>query len=333
MLRRSSQHPIDLRINIPAYGTGRSWFRSVYIDVLASLLYPHRARIASFEITSVSWEHHSLLLDIFTEARLPLLRSFVVRCLYVKDQEFTLEFPAVTHRQNVCPVPFVDSKTSGRFYPNLKEIFLLGTFCDWTKFSGCNLTSITLAQIPFNERPTVRQLRSILSTSKDTLKVLKIDGALPSGEYEDGITLEMSQIETLSLFYTIPLELSSFATHFRVPALKNLEIVNLDGLFVPPVHTETRTAFEKITRHFPIEKLEEVRLSDVRFGPGLYHGLLAHAEPLELLRRLGKGLRRMKFEVEEHCFVWFEGMEGAERSLETWKRLVELSFTAESRSD
>ena len=334
MLQRSSPYPIDIRIDIPAYGSSRSWFRPFYIDVLASLLYPHRARIANFELTSVSWEHHTLILNIFKGARLPLLRSFTVQCPYAEEQEFSLEFPAVTHFYDVCPVPFGDSKKSARFYPSLSEISLLGTFCDWTKFAGRNLTSITLAQIPYNGRPSVKQLRSILAMSKDTLKVLKIDGALPVGEFGDGIALEMHQLETLSLFYTIPHELSLFAEHIRVPALKNLEIGNIDHLLTPSIHTETQTAFKSILRHFPIEKLEEVTLSDMQFGPGALYGLLDHAEPLELLRRLGKGLKKMRFEIAEECFLWDADAEGAERLMEAWREKVETNFVlVQSHSD
>lgn len=315
MLQNSSHYPLDIRINIPAFGTGRSWFRSFYVDLLASVLYPHRARIASFESTSVSWEHHNNLLDTFKGARLPLLRSFIVQCPYAKNQSSALEFPIVPPFKGDCPVPFVES---AEFYPNLKEISFLGTVCDWTKFSGRNLTSITLAGIPCTARPTIQQLRSILSMSKDTLKELKIDGALPCEASNDDITVEMHQLESLSLSYALPSELSPFAKDIHFPALKNLEIRNLCPQVI--MYAQTRTAFEDILHYFPLERIQEVKLSGMRFGSEKVHyGMFTEPEPLELLRRLGtkEPAWKLTFYIPHLGLQWVVGGDGHGRTTVT----------------
>lgn len=324
MLLRSGKAPIELRINVPDVQYGRPWFTSIHTDLLRCLLLPHVARIASFEFTSSVWKNHAYLLDLFRGERVPLLRSVALSCQFQEDQEFELDFPKFTSFEGESPIPFADASNASFLYPSLKELSLLGINCPWRRYAGGNLTKITIARIPFAGRPTAKQLCSLLDMSKDTLKVLEIDGALPYKEVEDNITVEMRQLETLKLFYTTPRELSVFVNHIRAPAVKYLEIGNINHDLTPAVdaqtyYADTVTAFERILQNYPVEQILEVTMSDVQFGPGGLGEMCTRSEPLEFLRRLEKGVRKMRFKRDEDLFSWDAGEKSAERALAAWR--------------
>lgn len=214
------------------------------------------------------------------------------------------------HTARTTLPPFMGSQNFATLHPNLKEIQLDGALCDWNQYSVDNLTTLVISTMPVKCRPPTSQLRPILSMSKDTLKMLKIAGALPRDRHTDDLTIELSHLETLSLFYTKPEELSTFVDYIQVPGLKNLEIGNLGHRpRCDQQYAHTVSAFRTIVAHFPVEKLEEVTLLDVHFGPGTLHGLWVHEEPLELLSGLvqEKGVRKLKIEVKRDCFVWVAG--------------------------
>lgn len=339
MFQRSCQYPLYVRVIIPA-DIGQTWFFNV---TLPNILSPHLSRIAMFDLANLSqtWGAHCLLLAMFARQKsLPLLRSFAVRCPHDKDQVFSTAYSIEALYAGTPPVPFVGAENSAVSHPNLKEVTLDATFCDWTKYSGRNLTTLNLSMIPTFYRPTIAQLRTILTMSKDTLKVLKIAGALPREQRKENVIIEMGQLESLSLLYTIPYEIAIFTDSIRVPALKNLEIGNLGYLLTPAVpplihdrfYAQIAYVFRRILGEFPVENLEEVALLNVEFGSEVLLGLLAHTEPLELLRRLEKGVQKMKVESGDGSFGWVAGAEGLAHALETWKLKVAVGDHVPSRA-
>lgn len=317
MLQRSRQHTLDIRIRIPEFKA----FHSFHIDILVRLLFPHCTRIARFKAKSVSWKYHGHLLKIFTAESLPLLRSLDIQCPRPSEGGgIELGFPPNFPLRKVNLAPFVN----GQAAPNIKELCLLRTFCDWAKFASRNLTTLILSDIPFADRPTNVQLRSMLAMSQDTLKMLRIEKALPCKKGGDVDILEMPHLETLSIVYTLPHELSVFVDHIRLPALN---IGNVTPCQRPEVqvelYRETLAVFKRISRHFPVAKLRSVTLCNVQFGPEASYGLLAHSESLEFLRRLGTGIRKMLFVSGKKCFMWTDGMKDSERVLAAWRQDVE----------
>ena len=330
----------SLRPSYNSCGHRATWFFNV---TLPNILSPHLSRIAMFDLANLSqtWGAHCLLLAMFARQKsLPLLRSFAVRCPHDKDQVFSTAYSIEALYAGTPPVPFVGAENSAVSHPNLKEVTLDATFCDWTKYSGRNLTTLNLSMIPTFYRPTIAQLRTILTMSKDTLKVLKIAGALPREQRKENVIIEMGQLESLSLLYTIPYEIAIFTDSIRVPALKNLEIGNLGYLLTPAVpplihdrfYAQIAYVFRRILGEFPVENLEEVALLNVEFGSEVLLGLLAHTEPLELLRRLEKGVQKMKVESGDGSFGWVAGAEGLAHALETWKLKVAVGDHVPSRA-
>lgn len=273
MLERSVNSPISVKIDISITRSGQSVFHPLAV-YLANLLSPHRGRIIFFQTKSASWTHHTTLAKVFTGDSFPVLRSLLIECPYKSRQEFQSLFPQTVRSDKLALTPLMDAEDSVTpTFPNLRELSFFGTVCDWFKYPGRNLSTIVLAKIPCNARPSIAQLCSILAMSKDTLTVLQIHGSLPYSDRENGVVdVELPHLETLSLAYTMPCELVIFLDHVRVPALKTLAIENLHttqpiGAGAEMEYEDTLAAFEIMTRRFPLEQIEDLRLAGLMFGP------------------------------------------------------------------
>lgn len=217
----------------------------------------------------------------------------------------------------LCITPFVDAEDSTTAsFPNLREMSFLGTVCDWARYPGRNLTTTTIASIPLKARPSTAQLCSLLAMNKDTLTALQINGALPyDDDGDDIVDVELPRLDTLSLLYTTVCELIVFVDHVRVPALRKLEIENLNpDLPVWPhnveVHADTMDAFESITRCFPLEQIKDLRLANMRLGPAPIRFPMQGAEgmdhlpaPFQFMQRLRK-VDVVRFDNPDRYLLW-----------------------------
>ncbi len=194
-----------------------------------------------------------------TIARLPC--SLVIPCLYFLWVAWTFRTIGIP-----CGV------SGSLLYPNIRDVELQGAYYKWGPLLRDQPLSLSIGYIPWDHRPTHKELRDILSGSP-MLCSLSISGALPcTGARVD---LSLPQLSSFNLGFTSPLEVSVFVTGIDVPSLKKLELhyttptlpreaLPVDSEAV--LYAKTADAFNHLIEYLPLEQLLCLSIRSVRFS-------------------------------------------------------------------
>ncbi|KAK0197750.1 hypothetical protein F5146DRAFT_1218485 [Armillaria mellea] len=292
-LERSQSCAIDIMINFdvlgdflaPLEGDEHLPFTFDHANLLGLALVENARRIRTLQIICPSWMVQQYILQHFRSVPMPILQGFnleyrfhILQSLVETYHRKTALFPCDTLSLfslggMVDPDNRESLRCSGSsLYPNLRDVELQGAHYKWGRFCATNLSSLSISYIPWDHRPTHKELRDILSGSP-TLCSLSISGALPcTGTRVD---LSLPQLSSLSLGFTGPDEVSVFVAGFNTPSLKKLElhytIPTLPREALPVdseavLYAKTAEAFNHMIEYLPLQQLLCLSIRSVRFS-------------------------------------------------------------------
>ncbi|KAK0479070.1 hypothetical protein EDD18DRAFT_868229 [Armillaria luteobubalina] len=292
-LERSRSCAIDVMISLdvlgdlvaPLEGDEHLPFTFDHVDLLGLALVENARRIRTLQIICPSWTVQQYILQHLRSVPMPMLQGFnleyrfhVLQSLVENYHPKTALFPCYAlSLLSLGGMDLPDNKLilqhSGfLLYPSLRDVEIQGAHYRWGRFCATNLSSLSIGCIPWDHRPTHKELRDILSGSP-TLCSLSISGALPStGARAD---LSLPQLSSLKLGFTIPEEVSVFVTGFNAPSLKKLELhytmPTLPRELLPVgseavLYAKTAAAFNHLIEYLPLQQLLCLSIRNVRFS-------------------------------------------------------------------
>ncbi|KAK0475261.1 hypothetical protein IW261DRAFT_514667 [Armillaria novae-zelandiae] len=291
-LERSQSCAIDVMINLdvlgdfvaPLEGDEHLPFTFDHVDLLGLTLVENARRIRTLQVICPSWAVQQYILQYFRSVQMPMLQGFnmeyrfhVLQSLVETYHPKTNLFPCNT--LSLCPLGGMDppnNRNTLRYfgsllYPNLRDVEIQGAHYKWNRFCATNLSSLSIGYIPWDHRPTHKELRDILLGSP-ALCSLSISGALPSTGAR--VDLSLPQLSSLTLGFTGPEEVSAFVAGFNAPSLKKLELhyttpglpresLPVDSEVV--LYEKTAEAFNHLIEYLPLQQLLFLSIRSVRF--------------------------------------------------------------------
>ncbi|KAK0448443.1 uncharacterized protein EV420DRAFT_843273 [Desarmillaria tabescens] len=292
-LERSQSCPIDIMINFdvtgditaPPEGDEHLPFTFDHVDLLGLTLAENAQRIRTLQMVCPSWMVQQYLLQHFRSVPMPMLQGFnleyrfhilqsIVQSYHRKTALFPCDTLSLFSLGSTDPS---DDKGALRcsgssLYPNIRDVELHGAHYKWGRFCATNLSSLSIGYIPWDHRPTHRELRDILSGSP-TLCSLSFSGALPSTGAR--VDLNLPQLSSLDLGFSDPVEVSIFVVGLDVPSLKKLELhyttPTLPREAFPAdseavLYARTADAFNHLIDYLPLQQLLGLSVRNVRFS-------------------------------------------------------------------
>ncbi|KAK0232542.1 hypothetical protein IW262DRAFT_1510 [Armillaria fumosa] len=292
-LERSQSCAIDVMISLdvlgdfvaPLEGDEHLPFTFDHVDLLGLALVENARRIRTLQIICPSWMVQQYILQHFRNVPMPILQGFnleyrfhVLQSLVETYHPKTALFPCFALSLfSLGGMDLPDNRDTLRYsgsllYPNLRDVEIQGAHYKWGRFCATNLSSLSIGYIPWDHRPTHKELRDILSGSP-TLCSLSISGALPSTGAR--VDLSLPQLSSLKLGFTGPEEVSVFVAGFNAPSLKKLELhytmptlpresLPVDSEAV--LYAKTAAAFNHLIESLPLQQLLCLSIRSVRFS-------------------------------------------------------------------
>ncbi|KAK0448464.1 uncharacterized protein EV420DRAFT_1711792 [Desarmillaria tabescens] len=264
-LRFSSLLPVNISVSIRGMPRHHSPLTRAHAGVLSHILRRLSHRIRTMTFTFDSWEFYGLLTEGLTHVQMPVLIQWTAE--YVNG-------PLVIFNEGFCAKNLdcrfestVLTAGTGRphelvsrgiaLYPNLWYLHLTSTPMSWDMFCPPNLIELHIHDLPPRYRPDAIQLAQILELSRDTLQILELSGSI----FQDSA---LENVHTLKLGFSLAEELGGLFPELKVPALRSLEVNNLDrkstwfDLAVTP-------AFQALAMFLPLHQLKHLRLDCITF--------------------------------------------------------------------
>lgn len=255
--------------------------------MLGDILYPHAARITSFDLHAESRALQMAILLYLSGPAMPRLRSFKhvgftdtdighvdSFAPFVEEGAYGFACSAILQRDG----PAESDKASRMFlnqwgsnmYPALDDIEIVGVLYDFGRFPIMHrLRRLCIRGQPWRHRPTMGRLLNMISSACRTLEILELVDtvgrkdliSIPSRK--EPIVFE--RLRVLSLGYGDPYEARTLLQSIKTPALKKL-ILEYTSASVgedspeDPTHT---WLLRDLLRYYPLEQLESLTLNSV----------------------------------------------------------------------
>ncbi|KAI5986368.1 hypothetical protein EDD15DRAFT_1548533 [Pisolithus albus] len=120
-----------------------------------------------------------------------------------------------------------EQRTIGDLLPRLCNLQMSQVVANWGAWRFAGLTSLTIGHVHESQRPTMRQLRAILTTNSSSLESLELQGCLPVQPLIGFRPLQLPKLGTLRIGYFEQDEALRFLPHIEVPVLKSLRLCDI----------------------------------------------------------------------------------------------------------
>ncbi|KAJ3816614.1 hypothetical protein F5880DRAFT_1494089 [Lentinula raphanica] len=249
-IERSRTSPLDLRLN----DTPTHKFTDQEICALLKALTPHLHHIRMLIVLFEHWEPILSVLKWLSDYGKEGDRPLTMERFEIHRTGNPYLWPGLVWQgTKFVPVNHSISLYSlfgGRYVPELKSFTMNGINIDWANTTSLkNLTTLDLRRIPLQLCPPVSCFREILATSPMLMK-LSLDGAGPASSNPTTISnfpaIDLPHLHTLVLANFAAPFITSLVSHFTAPNVKDLTILNFDGVDYGPFYEFMIGRFQKI---------------------------------------------------------------------------------------
>ncbi|KAI6028943.1 hypothetical protein EDC04DRAFT_2898895 [Pisolithus marmoratus] len=292
---RSASCPLDIKLNLRRLDAASIETREILlmhvhlvISTAVDFLAGVHDRIRSLDVVTDFKEVTFLMSYKLVPRGMPLLESWRIRFgsnsmtgLNSRSHSFFHlhpDFDAAGQRGR--PKHDIEQQTIGDLLPRLRNLQMSQVVANWAAWRIGGLTSLTIGHVHQSQRPTIRQLRAILTANSCSLESLELQGCLPELQVLRVPPIRLPKLSALRIGYFVQDEALCFLPHIDVPALKSLGLCDISLA----LHRDHRRAIlgTSIPSRTIYPELDSSKLLHALYATRL--PLLAQLESLELIQ-------------------------------------------------